>query len=344
MKMTERERTEWVGLFQAAVLFAREAFWDRFEDNQLFGVADPVSGEIGYAAIMGYLGEVFGLAVYFGDEGFAYYQKVQSTEIGPEDPRALFENRSLVVSFEDRKDLASADRCLIKELGLQFRGKKSWPVFRSLRPGFYPWNLDLLEVRFLQQVLEQVTSMARSMVLTPGKVPSSGLGEVWVRVPEGENTHLTWKDTVIKPKPPAAKPVPLLLPDPDVIEILKKDCCPNKNAVLLDWMFLGVPAQENKERPYFPFALLLVNSSGLIEDFSMGHPQRPLTAIRDEFLNMIRKRKSFWRRVSCYDESLLALIGPSAQALGIPTKKLDNARTMHEFRKFIYQQFNKLTQ
>jgi hypothetical protein len=293
---------------------------------------------------MGYLGEVFGLAVYLGDEGFAYYQKVQSTEIGPEDPRALFENRSLVVSFEDRKDLASADRCLIKELRLQFRGKKSWPVFRSLRPGFYPWSLDLSEVRLLRPVLEQVTSMARSMVLTPGTVPSSGLGEVWVRVPEGENTPLTWKDTMIKPKPPAAKPVPLFPPDRDVIEMLKKDCRPNKNEVLLDWMFFGVPAQENKERPYFPFALLLVNSRGLIEDFSMGHPQRPLTAIRDEFLNMIRKRKSFWRRVSCYDESLLALIGPSAEAIGILTKKLDNAQTMHEFRKFIYQQFNKLTQ
>ena len=340
--MTEQEQKEWGKLYQAAVAFAREAFWDHFEDSQLFGVADPVSGEVGYAAIMGMLGQVFGLAVYLGDEGFRHYQKCRSAEIESEDPRLLFENRSLVVTFENRNDLADTDHSIIKELGLQFRGKKSWPVFRSLRPGFYPWNLELPEVCFLRQVLEQVTDMAHSLSLAPKTAPRIRLGKVWVRVPEGETSSLTWKNTVIKPEPPAAKPIPLLPSKPAAIEKLKRDCRRDKEEVLLDWMFFGIPAREGQERPYYPFALLLVNSSGLIVNFSMGHPERPLAAIRDEFLDMIGKGKVLWRQVSCYDESLLGLIGPSVQALGIPTRRLRDDRAMHEFRKFFYQQFKQM--
>lgn len=42
----------------------------------------------------------------------------------------------LMCSFEDRNELAGADRKQIKDLGLTFRGKNAWPMFRRMDPVF----------------------------------------------------------------------------------------------------------------------------------------------------------------------------------------------------------------
>ena len=56
----------------------------------------------------------------------------------------------LQASFEDRSELHDKDRQVIKDLGLKFRGRQTWPLFRSYRAGFVPWHLDADEGRVEQ--------------------------------------------------------------------------------------------------------------------------------------------------------------------------------------------------
>ena len=49
---------------------------------------------------------------------------------------------------------------LIKKLGLKFRGRKQWPVFRSYMPGYFPWFLTKEDALFLTTAIEQSIDVA----------------------------------------------------------------------------------------------------------------------------------------------------------------------------------------
>ena len=87
------------------------------------------------------------MSLYLGSEGIHGYLSLQ--ELGPfADPEDLIQIPQLQASFEDREQLDKRDREVIKELGLKFRGRNAWPMFRSYRPSLFPWFLESGEVLF----------------------------------------------------------------------------------------------------------------------------------------------------------------------------------------------------
>ncbi len=52
MKIPKVKRDTWKELYQAAVKFQSLAPWGLLEDNEVFGVKDPVTGEVGYCCIL----------------------------------------------------------------------------------------------------------------------------------------------------------------------------------------------------------------------------------------------------------------------------------------------------
>ena len=149
---------EWRALYRAAIDFWQIHPWDWVEDTDLFGVKNPEDGEIGYCCVVGALGEFLGLVAYLGTEGLESYLKIQKSESPEED--ILSTAKCLVASFEDRKFLQKPDHEVIKRLGLKFRGAKSWPLFRSYEPGYYPWYLNQPQVCFLTHALQQQMSVS----------------------------------------------------------------------------------------------------------------------------------------------------------------------------------------
>ena len=128
---------EWKDLYDAAIEFKKMECWNWMWDFDIFGVQNPVSGEIS-CCVMGGVGELYALAVYLGTEGLEGYLKIRSEEISLSDIDMLHIQKCLMASFEDRNFLQKPDLQVVKKLNLKFRGRNLWPLFRSYRPGYLP--------------------------------------------------------------------------------------------------------------------------------------------------------------------------------------------------------------
>ncbi len=209
--MKEAAIEQWRNLYRAAREFYQLAPWEWLTDADVFGVQDPETGEIGYICVLGNLGEVFGLLVYLGREGYHSYLRLREADLDTFSWDVVVAQRSLSLSFGDREELTTRDRAVIRQLGLRFRGRGAWPVFRSLRPGYQPWYLDREEVRFFTLALTQVNQVARRLSDDPRLLNRGPRGYCLVRVLEDHEEH-QWRDEWLPfpppPPLPAAEPLP----------------------------------------------------------------------------------------------------------------------------------------
>jgi len=143
----------WNQLYEAASEFARLKPWDPFDGSMLFGVWDTASKRMGYACVLGDLGEVLALCVYRGAEGFDFHRRTQNNEFQRKPDEAVGLQNCLMVEFADREELEKPDREVIRKLSLSFRGPKVWPRFRSYLPGHLPWYLTQDEATHMTYVL-----------------------------------------------------------------------------------------------------------------------------------------------------------------------------------------------
>ena len=196
--MSDALNSQWTDLFAAASAFRELGPWSWMTDSQVFGVKEPTKGEIAWCAVLGLKGEVFGLAAYLGTAGLSIYRGTQTGKFGADSDEIRFGFPCLLASFEDRQGLEASDIALIRSLGLSFRGRNSWPQFRSHRRGWYPWRLDGSEVAFLAAVLRQALVVCSRLRSEPDLLTPSHPQELLLRV-IAENG--VWGDRWMKPVP-----------------------------------------------------------------------------------------------------------------------------------------------
>ena len=180
---------EWRRLYESAVRIKEMSPWEWMTETDVFGVRSPETGELGFVSVMGLLGEHYAVSLYLGSEGIHGFLDLQ--EMGPfADPGDLIQVPQIQASFEDRVELDKRDREVIKDLGLKFRGRNAWPMFRSYRPSLFPWFLEAREVRFLSCALEQLADVAPRFREDSSLLEPSGGDSYLLRDPrqEGEAT------------------------------------------------------------------------------------------------------------------------------------------------------------
>ena len=139
MKVPQVSLKAWKDLYKFALRYRDLKPWGFLSDDAIFGVKDPITGQIGYCCVLGTLGEILGLCIYRGSEGLAFHQRIQSGELRPEDEDVATMQNALLADFTDRRDLEKEDLSIIKALNLKIRGRKQYPLFRSYLPGYVPW-------------------------------------------------------------------------------------------------------------------------------------------------------------------------------------------------------------
>jgi hypothetical protein len=261
MEGVQASQGEWGRLLESAIRIKQMAPWEWMNEDDVFGVRDPETGEIGFVSVMGALGQHVAVAVYLGAAALATFLSLQHAppDILDEYPELLLEIHQLQVSFEDRDELEDWDRQLLRNLNLKFRGRKSRPRFQSFCPGFMPWRLEPEEIRFLTLALEQLEQVAlrvqedRSFLL--GKEPGMSLIRA-CHAREGKAGE--WEDRYERISPPPFPSVPLT-GDPRHIQKLKRSASQGAIMELDLFMFPG-RIGEKGQRPQVGYVLLALHA------------------------------------------------------------------------------------
>lgn len=321
---------EWKDLYDAAVEFKKIECWNWMWDSDIFGVQNPANGEIGYCCVMGRAGQHFALAVYLGTEGLDGYLKIQSGEISSSSPDALYVQKCLMASFDDRKFLRERDFQVIKTLGLKFRGRKSWPLFRSYRSGYHPWYLTSEEAKYLTVALHRAIDVSSRFKKDKDLLTPSEENCYLVRVPEGEGESLKWRDKWLKPRPLEKTEVVAEPIDDARLEKIKK-IAPRRQGIWESDVFYFPGAVNEGERPYYPHAILWVDHySGFILDCDLAKPTEWMSEFPEQFLKLAENVKSLPQEILVKKEETFKLLKPIASRLGIKLRNVKRLVALEE--------------
>ncbi len=278
-------------LYSAAIDFKKTAPWDWMHDSDIFGVQDPVSGETGYCCIMGAAGEHFALGVYLGGEGLAGILRILSDEFYPHHEEALFVQKCVMASFEDRTYLKKEDLQQIKALGLKFRGANAYPLFRNYTPGFVPWYLTGEEARFLTLALQQAVEVSRRFEKDPDMLIHPSSGKFFVRTPMKQGENILWKNEWHDPLLPESED---FLPhvDKTLLNRLKKARLQQRGIWEVDFFYVPAPVWEKGKRPYYPYMSLVVeHHSGMLLNFQLDKKEDFTLTFVEKFIGFLERLK-----------------------------------------------------
>ena len=218
--VVEDSADDWEKVLAKAKWFHKLKPWERLDDANILAVEDPVTGEKLFCSVLGAAGEAFGLAVYIGETGYLnLYDILNNRESSLE---AMMNQRCLLLSFEDKTDLDKADYNHIRTYSIPFRGRKSWPQFRSYKPGFYPWMMTNEEARLMKLALNQIIAIYEEAEIEL-EMPDMVLEKkVLARIPKKDKDEIVYQTQILDLAGyPEEKEVSLALSELDLKRIRK---------------------------------------------------------------------------------------------------------------------------
>lgn len=261
-------KQEWTRLYELASKVKKEKPWEYMLEDQVFCFIDPISQEPCLVSVMGTLGEHISVAVYVGAISIQAVLSVFQQGETEKTPDVLLSTTQVQLSFEDRGDIEKRDYKIIKELGLKFRGKKEWPIFRSVWPSHAPFFVNREEAVLLTCALEQLLEVLPKFKLTADEAPFYSSGELLFRYQENSN----WV-TENRPIPEAPDLAFNIEIDLELLEAVQ-DLPRVTNIIEIDsFINLAGIYGSRSERGVIPHMLLAVEGeSGMILGFEMLDP------------------------------------------------------------------------
>lgn len=320
-------KSEWKQLYIEAEKIKDLAPWQVLEEDMIFGVQNPETDDIGFVSIMGTLGEHLAIAVYLGDAALYDFWLVHQQQAPPEH---ILEVPQLQASFEDRNELLADDRNVIKSLGLKYRGRQAWPMFRSYRPGHVPWPLTGEEARYLTHVLAQTRNIVQRLQETPDLLHPPDNISYLVRVSEiGTNGEINWSDQMMRVPPPENEGQEVLL-NKEMLEYVH-ELKPTRTILEVDFFLTPMQIQEKEdERARFGYLLLVVDKKGgMVLGFEIMESAPSfsdmLARVPQAFLSILAQNQLHPRRIDVQSPRTHALLKPVCDYLEI---KLKSARRL----------------
>lgn len=321
-------------LYHAVKLFHELAPWRWMQNADVFGVRDPLTGEIGWCSVMGAGGELFGLAVYRGDEGYAFLRRSESGDL-PND-EVLFGQPALVLAFLDRAELSKANLALIRSASASFRGAGNWPQIESHAANRLPLPPEPSDVRFLREVLEQVLEVAPRLQAAPGLTEPDAQGRLLVRSRSEDGADGEWRDA--RCAPPSAREAPAPPFDRVRAERIRRTLPRAEFEVECDLFPVQAIIAEPGKPPHAPAAFLVVHAQiGTVLRMAMTEPAGREAWAVGEFLSLLEELGGVPATILVMRASLARLLGPAALAVGTRVELVEHLRSLEHARAMLQE-------
>jgi hypothetical protein len=325
----------WKGLYEAATRFKEAAPWELLGDDEVFAVKDPVTGEIGYCTVLGWLGEMFALCVYRGDEGLAIYQKLQNQEIDPERDDFFAVNNALMAEFTDQGKLDKDDLRIIKDLGYTFSGAKAYPSFRSYLPGYAPWFLTESEAVFLEFALccslDYYNQYDEDALALERKDPNQFL----LYSPKSNGGGVTsFEKQWFQPDPSPRPEVPHIPVDEIRLQKMKKTIPRSSKVWQAGFFYMPGGTVVDENRPYWPLIVTVADKRSGFMLFSNAIDLKtcPYTALSEGIFGAMEQHRKCPAEIQVDDEIFREALKPAAELLGIRLKLTKRLPAILEFK------------
>ncbi len=310
------------------------------DSDQVIGVEEPATGVVGYCSVLGGLGTVYGLAVYVGTRGFHCFDRIASGACEPEDFDTAATQDSLLASFGARDELTPEDRREVSALGLKFRGRDQWPLFRSSRPGYAPWYLDAAEVDLLTVALERMPDICARIGGGERFTPPDLERPLLVRRQDaaGGVWRETWQPVPSLPEEVAQAPRPA----PKRIERLLQRSKRAAFAIEIALNYLPTMVAEPGRRPFFPRIWLQADArTGIVGMGELMEPGEAPAALQEAFLSAIERVALIPAEIRTASDESLMLLAPVADALGVRLRRVDSTPELDMAREALFEAFGR---
>lgn len=324
-------------LCQAAIEFRSLRPWDILYDDQVFGVQDPESKEIGYCCVMGAGGEVFGLALYRGRKGLDLYQKILNRTIDPE--KLLVLQDALLAEFCDRADLEKEDRALLKSIDfkpLDSKDAPAYPIFRSYKPGYAPWFISEREAKWLtfafQCAVDLLGAFVKNDLLLEGKA------DHYLIYSQDKNAKL--RSSAWRKIEPYSKPVEASIPINEVtLQRIRNLQITEDTEWEMDIFFLSDRTILDQDRPYFPQVVMIVHQqTGMVLNMNMFGPDVSIPTISTDFLlQTVEKYGRVPREIHIQDKLVWESLKPIVDQFNIQILLKDKLPVIREVKEALMQ-------
>jgi hypothetical protein len=339
LKTQEPDKKDWEELYSAAREFQLNAPWEWIYSEEILGVENPLNGEVGFCSVLGSGRQEYGLGIYMGETGYNGFLRLASGKVSTQ---KFFENIDFTVLsmlLVDREVLQKTDLETIRGSKIQFRGKNSWPLIRSVLPGYIPWFLAKDEAVYLCNALQQIREIA-------GRVSRN---ELRLFGKENKNKIFTrcfrkgaWIDDWRQPQKPVRAPQTEeaigAIKEAQIL-LMKNAAGPLDGEWELDWFVLHSPVKSESGRPFYPLCILAVDKiRGLIIGTRLIEPALTPQRKQDQLIQLLKESRPLPDTIWLHTGSLKALLKPVAESLGI------NLQTgplpyLNEARKALNQRF-----
>lgn len=166
MSLNAANRYDWEDVYHQAVALREQSPWEIITGEILFKVESSYFDEPGWCMVMGGAGEVYGLLVYLGEQGYKNYHDLQTAgrmqAPNFENYTCFFNQRLLHIEFVSPNELEKADKALHKAFKVPMSGEYRGIKIRHHLPGAFPDTIPDEMLPFLADCLEQATEVAKA--------------------------------------------------------------------------------------------------------------------------------------------------------------------------------------
>jgi hypothetical protein len=313
----------WHALYEAADALGELRLWECMGNADLLGVDDPRTGEPLLGAVMGALGEVFGIAIHHGPAGLRWVIDMATGDEPEPDLDAFLSIAVIKVEFVQKRELPSEDKLRLKALGFAPRSGRGarWPIFQSHKPGYVPWHIDEDDARLLLHALPRLAALGaalRPIFEIEDPLPAHGFA-FWPagRAPGAplRAEEIEWRHV---PMPPEPAPAPFSVDDATAARLAQ---FPQQPGLVIELdAFTGAGSIAKGGRPWAVKAALAAESrTGVIAGLDLGKsPADTLETTAGRALVMgIESLRARPGTVHVTKRGVLSALAPFAAQLGI---------------------------